>query len=148
VTARSAVERGAQLRHAQVADWRAGAAEGPAVLVGNHSGMFYVPEAWVCAQAVLSRRGIGPPAYVLAYDLLFAVPGVGPFLRQLGAVPADAGLVSACYLQITGRMQGALDRLSAEQPHPLLTGCARLGQNLARTALATSSGLRSISASP
>ena len=60
----------------------------------------------------------------------------------------DTGLVSACYLQITGQMQAALDRLSAEQPHPLLTGCVRLGQNLARTALATSSGLRSISASP
>jgi 1-acyl-sn-glycerol-3-phosphate acyltransferase len=233
-------------------------AEGPALLVGNHSGLFYVPEAWVCAQAVLSRRGTGPPAYLLAYDLLFAVPGVGPFLRRLGAVPADAGaagsalsggacvlvypggdleacrpwtqrnkidfagrtgfvrlalrsgvpvipvvahgahhavtvlargdrlaraiglhrvrikvlpllagppfgvnsvltppppmpahitleflpaldwtaygpgaaddagLVSACYLQITGQMQAALDRLSAEQPHPLLTGCARL----------------------
>jgi 1-acyl-sn-glycerol-3-phosphate acyltransferase len=258
-------------------------AEGPALLVGNHSGLFYVPEAWVCGQAVLSRRGTGPPAYFLAYDLLFAVPGVGPFLRRLGAVPAnpgaaesalsrgacvlvypggdleacrpwtqrnkidfagrtgfvrlalrsgvpvipvvahgahhavmvltrgdrlaraigldrvrikvfpllagppfgvnsvltpplpmpshvtleflpaldwtgygpgaadDAGLVSACYLQITGQMQAALDRLSAEQPHPLLTGCARLagraGQNLARTASATSSGLRSISAS-
>ena len=255
-------------------------AEGSALLVGNHSGFFYVPEAWVCAQAVLSRRGIGPPAYLLAYDLLFAVPGVGPFLRQLGALPAnpgeaesalsrgacvlvypggdleacrpwtqrnkidfagrtgfvrlalrsgvpvipvvahgahhavtvlargdrlaraiglhrvrikvfpllagppfgvnsvltpplpmpahitleflpaldwtsygpgaadDAGLVSACYFQITGQMQAAMDRLSAEQPRPLLTGCVRLGQNLARTALATSSGLRSISASP
>ena len=254
-------------------------AQGPALLVGNHSGFFYVPEAWVCGQAVLSRRGVGPPAYLLAYDLLFAVPGVGPFLRQLGAIPADAGeaesalsrgacvlvypggdheacrpwtqrnkidfagrtgfvrlalrcgvpvipvvahgahhavtvltrgdrlaraigldrvrikvfpllagppfgvnsvltpplpmpahvtleflpaldwtaygpgaaddagLVSACYLQITRQMQAALDRLSAEQPHPVLTGCARLGQKLARTAIATSSGLTSISAS-
>ena len=66
-------------------------ADGPALLVGNHSGFVYVPEAWVCGQAVLSRRGIGPPAYLLAYDLLFAVPGVGPFLRQLGVIPADAG---------------------------------------------------------
>ena len=66
-------------------------AEGPALLVGNHSGLFYVPEAWVCGQAVLSRRGTGPPAYLLAYDLLFAVPGVGPFLRRLGAIPANAG---------------------------------------------------------
>jgi len=254
-------------------------AEGPALLVGNHSGFFYVPDAWVCGQAVLSRRGVGPPAYLLAYDLLFAVPGVGPFLRQLGAIPAnageagsalsrgacvlvypggdleacrpwtqrnkidfagrtgfvrlalrsgvpvipvvahgahhavtvltrgdrmaraiglhrvrikvfpllagppfgvnsvltpplpmpahitleflpaldwtaygsdaadDAGVISACYRQITRQMQAALDRLSAEQPHPLLTGCARLGQNLARTAFATSSGLTSISAS-
>ena len=57
------------------------------------------------------------------------------------------GVRTGCYLQITGQMQAALDRLSAEQPHPLLTACARLGQNLARTAFATSSGLRSISAS-
>lgn len=83
-----------------------------------------------------------------------------PEVRGLDRLPAlewtaygpgaadDAGLVSACYLQITGQMQAALDRLSAEQPHPLLTGCARLGQKLGRTALATSSGLRSISASP
>jgi hypothetical protein len=41
-------------------------------------------------------------------------------------VLARGDLVSACYLQITGQMQAALDRLSAEQPHPLLTGCARL----------------------
>jgi 1-acyl-sn-glycerol-3-phosphate acyltransferase len=237
-------------------------ADGPALLVGNHSGFVYMPEAWVCGQAVLSRRGIGSSAYALAYDLLFAVPGVGPFLRQLGAIPANAGeagsalsrgacvlvypggdleacrswtqrnkidfagrtgfvrlalrsgvpvipvvahgahhavmvlargdrlaravglhrvrikvlpllagppfgvnsvltpplpmpahltleflpaidwtaygpgaaddadLVSACYLQITRQMQAALDRLSAEQPHPLLTGCVRLAARL------------------
>jgi 1-acyl-sn-glycerol-3-phosphate acyltransferase len=238
-------------------------AEGPALVVGNHSGFVYMPEAWVCGQAVLSRRGIGPPAHVLAYDLLFAVPGVRSFLRQLGAIPGNAGaaesalsrgacvlvypggdleacrprtqrnkidfagrtgfvrlalrsgvpvipvvahgahhavtvlargdrlaraigldrvrvkvlpllagppfgvnsaltpplpmpahltleflpaldwtaygpgaagdreLVSACYSQITGQMQAALDRLSAEQPHPLLTGCVRLAGQLA-----------------
>jgi len=237
-------------------------ADGPALLVGNHSGFVYMPEAWVCGQAVLSRRGIDPPAYVLAYDLLFAVPGIGSFLRQLGAIPANAGeagsalsrgacvlvypggdleacrpwtqrneidfggrtgfvrlalrsgvpvipvvahgahhavtvlargdrlartigldrvrikvlpllagplpmpahltleflpaldwtgygpgaagdadLVSACYFQITGQMQAALDRLSAEQPHPLLTGCARLaGQFAAAVAGRASSG--------
>jgi 1-acyl-sn-glycerol-3-phosphate acyltransferase len=64
-------------------------AEGPALVVGNHSCLFYVPEAWTCGQAVLSRRGIDAPAYVLAYDLLFAVPGVGPFLRRLGIIPAS-----------------------------------------------------------
>jgi len=66
-------------------------AEGPALLVGNHSCLFYVPEAWTCGQAVLSRRGVDAPAYVLGYDLLFAVPGVGPFLRRLGVIPASAG---------------------------------------------------------
>lgn len=238
-------------------------ADGPALLVGNHSGFVYMPEAWACGQAVLSRRGVDPPAYVLAYDLLFGVPGIGSFLRRFGAIPANAceaesalsrgacvlvypggdfeacrpwtqrneidfggrtgfvrlalrsgvpvvpvvahgahhavtvlargdrlaraiGLdrvrikvlpllagppfginsvltpplpmpahltleflpaldwtaygpgaagepevVSACYFQITGQMQAALDRLSAEQPYPLLTGCVRLAGQLA-----------------
>jgi 1-acyl-sn-glycerol-3-phosphate acyltransferase len=70
-------------------------ANGPALLVGNHSCLFYMPEAWICGQAVMSRRGIGAPAYVLTYDLLFALPGVGPFLRQLGAVPANVGQASS-----------------------------------------------------
>jgi len=232
--------------------------DGPALLVGNHSGLFYMPEAWTCGQVILERRGIDEPAYVLAYDLLFAMPGVGPFLRRLGAVPAstsqaepalargacvlvypggdreacrpwaqrnevdfdgrtgfvrlalrcgvpvipvvahgghhavvvlargerlaraaglgtlqvnvfpilagppfgvtsiltpppplpahltveflpaldwtgygpdaadDTRIVSACYEEITGRMQVALDRLSAEYPHPVLQGCSRI----------------------
>ena len=64
--------------------------DGPALLVGNHSGLFYMPEVWTCGQAILERRGIDEPAYVLGYDLLFAMPGIGPFLRRLGAVPASA----------------------------------------------------------
>jgi 1-acyl-sn-glycerol-3-phosphate acyltransferase len=66
-------------------------ATGPVLLVGNHSGLYYMPEVWTCGQAVLSRRGIDAPTYMLAYDLLFAVPGVGSFLRQLGALPASNG---------------------------------------------------------
>jgi 1-acyl-sn-glycerol-3-phosphate acyltransferase len=66
-------------------------AEGPVLLVGNHSCLFYMPEVWTCGQAVLNRRGIDAPTYLLAYDLLFAVPGVGPFLRRLGALPASTG---------------------------------------------------------
>lgn len=64
-------------------------ADGPALVVGNHSCLFYMPEVWTCGQAIISRRGVGAPAYMLAYDLLFAVPGVGPTLRRLGAVPAS-----------------------------------------------------------
>ncbi len=66
-------------------------AEGPALLVGNHSCLFYMPEVWTCGQAVISRRGIAAPTYLLAYDLLFAAPGVAPFLRRLGALPASTG---------------------------------------------------------
>ena len=242
-------------------------ADGPALLVGNHSCLFYMPEVWICAQAVLSRRGIDGPAYLLAHDFLFAVPGVGPYLRRLGAVPASTGqaesalargacvlvypggdleacrpwtqrdkvdfagrkgfvrlalrsgvpivpvaahgghhaivvlargdrlaraiglrklrvnvcpvlagfpfgvtsaltpppplpahltveflpaldwtgygpgaaddkhIVSACYQDITGRLQAALDRLSAEHPHPLLLGCSRLTARAAAGAI-------------
>jgi len=66
-------------------------AAGPVLLVGNHSCLYYMPEVWTCGQAVLSRRGIDAPAYLLAYDFLFAVPGVGSFLRRLGALPASNG---------------------------------------------------------
>jgi 1-acyl-sn-glycerol-3-phosphate acyltransferase len=83
-------------------------AKGPALVVGNHSCLFYMPEIWTCGQAVLSRRGIDAPAYVLAYDLLFAVPGVGPSLRRLGAIPASTSQASlalargACVLVYPG----------------------------------------------
>jgi 1-acyl-sn-glycerol-3-phosphate acyltransferase len=70
-------------------------ADGPALVVGNHSCLFYMPEVWTCGQAVMSRRGIGAPTYLLAYDLLFAVPGIGPMLRRLGAVPAGTGQAEA-----------------------------------------------------
>jgi 1-acyl-sn-glycerol-3-phosphate acyltransferase len=66
-------------------------ADGPALVAGNHSCLFYMPEVWTCAQAILSRRGIGAPANLLAYDLLFALPGVRPVLRRLGVVPASTG---------------------------------------------------------
>ncbi len=66
-------------------------AEGPVLVVGNHSCLFYMPEVFVCGQAILSRRGIAAPAHVLAYDLLFALPGVGAVLRRLGVVPASIG---------------------------------------------------------
>jgi 1-acyl-sn-glycerol-3-phosphate acyltransferase len=65
-------------------------ADGPALVVGNHSCLFYMPEVWTCGQAIMSRRGIGAPAYLLGYDLLFALPGVAPVLRRLGGVPASA----------------------------------------------------------
>jgi len=61
---------------------------GPVLVVGNHSCLFYMPDAWVVGQAIIGRRGLDQPAYALAYDLLFAVPAVGSFLRRIGAVPA------------------------------------------------------------
>jgi len=70
-------------------------ADGPVLVVGNHSGLFYIPEAWTSGQAIVSRRGVEAPANLLAYDLLLAAPGIGPYLRRLGAVPASSGAAEA-----------------------------------------------------
>jgi 1-acyl-sn-glycerol-3-phosphate acyltransferase len=63
-------------------------ARGAALVVGNHSCLFYMPEVWVCGRAITLHRGIDQPLYVLAYDLLFAVPGIASVIGRLGAVPA------------------------------------------------------------
>jgi 1-acyl-sn-glycerol-3-phosphate acyltransferase len=65
-------------------------ATGPCLVVGNHSGLFYMPEAWTSGQAIMSRRGVDAPANMLVYDLLLAAPGIGSYLRRLGAVPASS----------------------------------------------------------
>ena len=62
---------------------------GPVLVVGNHSGMYYMPDAWVAGMALAERRGIDRPTYSLAYDLLFAVPPMGNYLRRLGVIPAS-----------------------------------------------------------
>lgn len=62
---------------------------GPVLVVGNHSGSFYMPDAWLTGMAVTERRGVDTPVYSLAYDLLFAAPGLGGYLRRLGVLPAD-----------------------------------------------------------
>lgn len=61
---------------------------GPVLVVGNHSCLFYMPDAWVTGLSILRRRGIDQPEYTLIYDLLLAVPLVGPYLRRIGAIPA------------------------------------------------------------
>lgn len=61
---------------------------GPVLVVGNHSGMYYMPDAWITGMALAERRGIDRPVYSLAYDLLFRVPPMGNYLRRLGVMPA------------------------------------------------------------
>ena len=65
-------------------------AEGPALLVGNHNGLFYMPDAWATALAIYDRRGPDHPAYTLTYDLLLTMPVVGSFLRRIGAIRAGS----------------------------------------------------------
>ena len=70
-------------------------AEGPALVVGNHNCLFYMPDAWITGLAIVERRGLEHPVHVLAHDFLFPVPGVGGFLRSIGAVPATGGRAEA-----------------------------------------------------
>jgi 1-acyl-sn-glycerol-3-phosphate acyltransferase len=74
-------------------------AEGPALLVGNHNALFYMPDTWVTALAIIDRRGTEHPAYTLTYDLLLTVPVVGPFLRRIGAIPAGSHEAEAALTQ-------------------------------------------------
>src|ERR1019366_3704535 len=43
-------------------------ASGPVLIVGNHSCLFYMPDAWVVGLAIVRRRGLDQPAYALVYD--------------------------------------------------------------------------------
>jgi 1-acyl-sn-glycerol-3-phosphate acyltransferase len=65
--------------------------EGPALVVAIHSCSFYMPDAWVVGAALAEWRGTAAPVFTLIYDLLLAIPGYGPFLRRVGALPADEG---------------------------------------------------------
>jgi 1-acyl-sn-glycerol-3-phosphate acyltransferase len=74
-------------------------AEGPVLVVGNHSCLFYMPDVWVVALEIIRRRGLEQPAYALGYDLLFGVPLVGSFLRRIGTIPAGGPQAEAALKQ-------------------------------------------------
>ncbi len=62
--------------------------DGPVLVVGNHSCLFYMPDAWLVGLSLLDRRGLEQPAYALGYDLMFAVPPVRSYLQRMGIIPA------------------------------------------------------------
>ena len=62
---------------------------GPALVVGNHSGVNLMPDAAALYAALARHRGIDQPTYSLAYDSLFAVPGLDSTLRRSGILPAS-----------------------------------------------------------
>lgn len=62
--------------------------DGAALLVGNHSGGLYTPEAYVLVDWWIRRRGVEEPLYFLVHDAAFALPWFGPHLRRWGGLPA------------------------------------------------------------
>ena len=64
-------------------------AEGPFLIVGNHSGGWWMPDVWALGTELVAHFGPQRPLYGLVFDAAFVVPGFGPLLRRLGAVPAS-----------------------------------------------------------
>lgn len=64
-------------------------AEGPVLLVGNHSGGTLIADTFVFAQAFYDHFGPERRFHQLAHDLVFAVPGIRATLQPYGTVPAS-----------------------------------------------------------
>jgi len=64
-------------------------ARGPYLLVGNHSGGAYTPDAPIFAAAYLRHWGMAAPLRPLAHNLLFSVPRLRAFMQRVGVLPAS-----------------------------------------------------------
>jgi 1-acyl-sn-glycerol-3-phosphate acyltransferase len=64
-------------------------ADGPVLLVGNHSGGTYIADTFVFAQAFYDHFGAEREFHQLAHDLVFKVPGIRALLQPYGTVPAS-----------------------------------------------------------
>ena len=82
-------------------------AEGPILLVGNHSGGTLIADTFVFAQAFYDHFGPLRRFHQLAHDLVFKVPGARASLSRYGTVPASPD-----------NMRRALDRNAALLVYP------------------------------
>jgi len=64
-------------------------AEGPVLLVGNHSGGTLIADTFVFSQHFSDHFGEHRRFHQLAHDLVFQVPGVRASLSRFGTVPAN-----------------------------------------------------------
>jgi 1-acyl-sn-glycerol-3-phosphate acyltransferase len=65
-------------------------AEGPVLLVGNHSGGTLIADTFAFAYSFYAHFGAERPFHQLAHDLVFKVPGLST-LSRYGTVPASHG---------------------------------------------------------
>ena len=73
----------------EIRGWENLPERGPFLVVGNHSGGLETNDAAFFATRWVRERGPEAPLYGLAYDLLFAYPGMASVLRRLGILPAS-----------------------------------------------------------
>src|SRR5579884_15205 len=64
-------------------------ADGPVLLVGNHSGGTWIADTFVFSQYFYDHFGAGRRFYQLAHDLVFKVPGLRSLVERYGPVPAS-----------------------------------------------------------
>ena len=64
-------------------------AEGPVLLVGNHSGGVLIADTFVFAQAFYDRFGPQRRFHQLAHDLVFKAVGLRALVQRWGTVPAS-----------------------------------------------------------
>lgn len=64
--------------------------QGPALIVGNHTGGQQPPEVFISALAIASYCGVERPFYQLAHRMVMNSP-LAPLLRRFGTVEADPG---------------------------------------------------------
>ena len=82
-------------------------ADGPVLLVGNHSGGTVIADTFVLAQAFYDHFGPDRVFHQLAHDLVFKVPGLRALVAPFGTVPASPR-----------NMRTALDRGAALLVYP------------------------------
>jgi 1-acyl-sn-glycerol-3-phosphate acyltransferase len=63
-------------------------ADGPVLIVANHSGHYSLADSCLLMQSIAARRGVDKPAYALTYGFLLRLPWVGQFMRRIGCLPA------------------------------------------------------------
>ena len=63
-------------------------AQGPFLVVGNHSGGQMPPDLPVLLTAWWRERGEDEPVYALFHSFFLGLPGVGPVMKRAGAVEA------------------------------------------------------------
>ena len=69
-------------------------AEGPVLLVGNHSGGTMIADTFVFSQAFYDHFGTERRFHQLAHDLLFKVPGLRVLAQRYGTIPASPANMS------------------------------------------------------
>jgi 1-acyl-sn-glycerol-3-phosphate acyltransferase len=69
-------------------------AEGPVLLVGNHSGGTWIADTFIFAQSFYDHFGAHRRFHQLAHDLVFKVPGLRALVERYGTVPASPANMS------------------------------------------------------